>query len=74
MKTSSLDEKSAHRDVNTLFRFTAKSVQNATPFSASSDLKGSITKLNPSLDDCRNPLYARIFGTKVAIFCLILCS
>ena len=71
MRTSDLDDISTVQDVNTLFRFTAKSVQNATPFSAFAVLKQSLKAVNPSLDARRKYIYARVFGTKSAYFCLI---
>ena len=71
MKTSNLDEKPALRDVNTLFRFTAKTVRNPTPFSAEADLKQSLTVANPSLDVRRMYIYASVFGTNNAFLCLI---
>jgi hypothetical protein len=71
MKTSNLDDNWTVQDVNTLFRFTAKTVQIATPFSAFAVLKQSSKAVNPSLDARRKYIYARVFGTKPAYFCLI---
>jgi hypothetical protein len=74
MKASSLDEENAIGDVITVFRITAKSVQNATRNSAFFALKQSSRPVNPSLDDSRISTYARVFGTKIAFSCLILRS